>query len=61
MDSITAVAPRTLAFGPVPPVSAARPVTRDGTGRVTLLPDSFLKLGRPAPSVTYGRQGTGGT
>lgn len=61
MEAITTLTLRPAASGPVTPVSAIRPVTRDGAGPVTLAVDAFRRSAPPAPAVTYGRDGTGGT
>lgn len=60
MESITTLTVRRLSFAPVQPVPAIRAVTREGTGRVSLLPDSFVPAAPAAPRVTYGRDGSGG-
>jgi hypothetical protein len=61
MPAIQAITARAISFAPVLPVPAAKPVTREGGGRVTLLPDSFQRTGPPSPSATYGRTGAGGS
>ena len=59
MESITTLTVRRVTTVPVQPVRAVRPATREGAGRVSLLPDSFAPSVRPEPRVTYGRDGTG--
>ncbi len=61
MDAISSLSIRPVTYVPVQPVPAARPVTREGTGRVALLPDTFARSGTPAKQATYGRDGSGGS